>query len=115
MSPRRRTPRTAGKHALLAGAAVALFWSACAHAQAPAGPSPDGLQKDEMYMEADEVIRDDDEGITTAQGNIEVRYNRRTLRANRLVYNDQTGVIRALERRHHQPADQLQERALPER
>ena len=46
-------------------------------------------------MEADEVIRDDDEGITTAQGNIEVRYNRRTLRANRLVYNDQTGVIRA--------------------
>ncbi len=46
-------------------------------------------------MEADEVIRDDDEGVTTAQGNIEVRYNRRTLRANRLVYNDRTGVIHA--------------------
>ena len=35
-------------------------------------------------MEADEVIRDDDAGITTALGNIEVRYNNRTLRADRL-------------------------------
>ena len=87
--------RVPGKRALLAGAAVALLWTACAHAQAPAGPSPDGLQKDEMYMEADEVIREDDAGLTTANGNIEVRYNGRTLRANRLIYNDQTGVIRA--------------------
>lgn len=98
MSPRRRPPRSAGKRVLLAGAALALFCAGPAFAQAPqpaAAPSPDGLQPDEMYMEADEVIRDDDAGITTAQGNIEVRYDGRTLRANKLVYNDQTGVIRA--------------------
>jgi len=97
MSPRRRTPRAAGKRALLAGAAIALLWTAQAQAQAQAPasqPSADGLQQDEMYMEADEVIRDDDAGITTAQGNIEVRYNGRTLRGDRLVYNDKTGVIR---------------------
>lgn len=96
MSPRRRMPRTAGKRALLAGAAIALLWAAQAEAQAPAPkPSADGLQSDEMYMEADEVIRDDDAGVTTANGNIEVRYDGRTLRADRLVYNDRTGVIRA--------------------
>ncbi|HEY0650793.1 LPS-assembly protein LptD [Phenylobacterium sp.] len=93
MSPRRRSPSAAGKRALLAGAAVALLWTACAHAQTAKGPS-DGLQKDEMYMEADEVLRDDDVGLTTATGNIEVRYNGRTLRADKLVYNDRTGVIR---------------------
>lgn len=93
MSPRRRLPSAAGKRALLAGAAAALLWTAGAQAQTAKGP-PDGLQKDEMYMEADEVLRDDDAGLTTANGNIEVRYNGRTLRADKLVYNDRTGVIR---------------------
>lgn len=76
---------------------MAVLWAGGAWAQAPAPaakPSADGLQKDEMYMEADEVTRDDDAGITTANGNIEVRYNGRTLRADKLVYNDKTGVIR---------------------
>lgn len=96
MSPRRRPPRSAGKRALLAGAALALLCATPVFAQ-PGQPAttPDGLQPDEMYMEADEVIREDDAGITTAQGNIEIRYDGRTLRANKLVYNDQTGVIRA--------------------
>jgi len=96
MSPLRRTPRTAGKRALLAGAAIAFLWAAQGHAQAPAAkpPSADGLQKDEMYMEADEVVRNDDDGVTTANGNIEVRYNGRTLRADKLVYDDKSGVIR---------------------
>lgn len=97
MSPRRRTPRASGKRALLAGAAIAFLWTAQGYAQAPAAspPSADGLQKDEMYMEADEVIRDDDAGVTTANGHIEVRYNGRTLRADKLVYDDKSGVIRA--------------------
>lgn len=100
MSSRRRTPRLAGKQALLAGAALAILCAGGAHAQAPgpaapATPSADGLQKGEMYMEADEVIRDDDAGRTTANGNIEVRYEGRTLRADKLVYDDKTGVIHA--------------------
>jgi LPS-assembly protein len=109
MSPRRPRPRSAGKRALLAGAALALLGCVHAHAQtqikptlaAPPKPGPvstkgvpDGLQQDEMYMEADEVIRDDKEGLTTATGNVEVRYNGRTLRADKLIYNDQTGVVR---------------------
>jgi LPS-assembly protein len=90
----------------MAGAAIAILWSATAHAQAPAAapapaaaapgpPSPDGLQEGELYMEADEVVREDEIGRTTAQGDIEVRYNGRTLRADRMVYEEQTGVIRA--------------------
>jgi LPS-assembly protein len=104
MSPRRRPPRSFGKRALLAGAALALLGCGHAYAQGallpapatgvPHKPVPDGMQKDEMYMEADEVVRDDKGGVTTAQGNVEVRYNGRTLRADRLVYNDQTGVVR---------------------
>ena len=63
MVPRRRPPRTGGKRALLAGAAFALLSCAPAYAQEPAPPAPpgpDGLQRDEMYMEADEVIRPGD-------------------------------------------------------
>jgi LPS-assembly protein len=83
---------------LLAGAALSLVLALPAVAQTPANDATrgaDGLQPDEMYMEADEVVRDDDAGLTTANGNIEVRYNGRTLRADRLVYDDRTGVIRA--------------------
>jgi len=108
MSPRRLTPQ-AGKRALMAGAAIAILWGAQAHAQgsgqtaAPAAPAAapvppptrDGLQQGELYMEADEVVREDEIGRTTATGHIEVRYNGRTLRADRLVYEDKTGVIRA--------------------
>jgi len=105
MSPRRRTP--AGKRALLAGAALALLTCAHAYAQgrpallpAPrnppaAKPHADGLQQDEMYMEADEVIREDKVKRTTANGNVEVRYNGRTLRADKLVYDDESGVVHA--------------------
>ncbi|WP_293899725.1 LPS-assembly protein LptD [Phenylobacterium sp.] len=116
MSSPRRWPRSSGKRALLAGAAIALFCTAHGHAQTktipdgpkevlrarppaaakPAAPKPvaDGLQPDEMYMEADEVIREDKSGVTTANGNVEVRYNGRTLRADKLVYDDASGVVR---------------------
>ncbi|HEX7885668.1 MAG TPA: LPS-assembly protein LptD [Phenylobacterium sp.] len=81
----------------MAGAALAFLCTVPGHAQAPAAkpPSADGLQKGEMYMEADEVVRDDDAGVTTANGHIEVRYNDRTLRADKLIYDDKSGVIRA--------------------
>ena len=104
-SLRRRSPRAPaqvageagrfGRRALMAGVALAVLWGAAALAQPVGEPSPDGLQKDELYMEADEVVREDKTGRTTANGNIEVRHNGRTLRADRLTYDDQTGVIRA--------------------
>jgi LPS-assembly protein len=94
---------------MLAGAALAVLWSAAAHAQAtspdtakPAAAAPasrDGLQAGELYMEADQVVRDDEARRTTAEGSVEIRYEGRTVRANRLVYEEAEtagqGVIRA--------------------
>ena len=48
----------------------------------------DGLKPGELYMEADQLVRDDKNGITTAEGNVEIRYEDRTLRADRLVYKE---------------------------
>ena len=60
---------------------------------------PDGLAPDELYMEADLLTRDDKAKHTTAEGNVEIRYQGRTLRADRVTYDEgaegQQGVIRA--------------------
>jgi LPS-assembly protein len=113
MSPGRRTP-SAAQRALFAGAAAALWLHAPAFAQhrqqatAPGAagkpradaPSPDGLAPDELYMEADRLTRDDKAKRTTAEGNVEIRYQGRTLRADRVVYDEgqdhREGVIRAM-------------------
>ncbi len=101
--------------ALLTGVAWAAFWPALAAAQPvgsggnplgrdqrgqilnqgllqperarPARPAnTDGLAPGELYMEADQLVRDDKAGVTTAEGDVEIRYQGRTLRADRLVY-----------------------------
>ena len=66
----------------------------------PAAPANnDGLKPGELYLEADQLVRDDRAARTTAQGSVEVRYEGRTLRADRLVYEEgksgRQGVIRA--------------------
>ncbi|HEY8574608.1 LPS-assembly protein LptD [Phenylobacterium sp.] len=109
MSSARRSPSAVAKRALLAGVALTVAWSPYAQAQTPAAPgaapaatparTPDGLEPGELYMEADEVVRDDEKRLTTAQGNVEVRYEGRTLRADRLIFQESDvegqGVIRA--------------------
>ena len=99
---------------MLAGAAVvAMLALSPAHAQThthqhpallnppPAKPGAvaDGLAPDELYMEADLLTRDDKTKHTTAEGSVEVRYEGRTLRADRVTYDEgadgQQGVIRA--------------------
>jgi LPS-assembly protein len=59
----------------------------------------DGLAPGELYMEADQLTRDDKSKITTAEGHVEIRYEGRTIRADRLVYTEGEsagmGVIRA--------------------
>ncbi|MFL5295997.1 MAG: LPS-assembly protein LptD [Phenylobacterium sp.] len=117
MSFRRRTPPIAAggfaKRALLAGAALAVLCPGLARAQvgplgpqgriergqilnetAPAGrpkatapANLDGLKPGELYMEADQLSEDQKTGVTTAEGNVEVRYQDKTLRADRLVYD----------------------------
>ncbi|HEX3701033.1 MAG TPA: LPS-assembly protein LptD [Phenylobacterium sp.] len=109
MRPRRRPPTAAAKCALLASAAMAVLWAGPAAAQIknnifrappPPPPIPDGLQPGEMYMEADEIVRDDQHKVTTAQGSVEVRYQGRTLRADKVVYAEGAqrgqGIVRAI-------------------
>lgn len=92
----RRSPPSAAKHGLLAGVAFTVLCAASAHAQTVAQtPPPVGLQEGELYLEADLVVRDDDAKTFTAKGDVEVRYNGRTLRANELVYDEARGVITA--------------------
>lgn len=53
-------------------------------------------QSESVVLEADEIVNDDAARTVTAQGDVQVRYQDRTLRADQLVYNLDTGVIRAL-------------------
>ena len=46
-------------------------------------------------MVADEIQFDSQAGTVTAVGNVEVYYGQRTLTADRIIYNDRTGKIRA--------------------
>ena len=104
MSPGRLTP-TAVKCAMFASVALSAMLAQSAASAQPAAPpasrttSADGLAPDEMYMEADLLTRDDKAGVTTAEGSVEIRYEGRTLRADRVVYQEgpkgQPGVIRA--------------------
>lgn len=57
--------------------------------------SADGLKPGELYLEADLVTRNDKTKLTTAEGQVEVRYQGRTLRADQLVYDEAKGVMTA--------------------
>ncbi|MBW3559287.1 MAG: LPS assembly protein LptD [Proteobacteria bacterium] len=60
----------------------------------PEGPEgDDGLGPNGIYLEADQVI--DDNGVRTATGAVEARYQGRTVRANEVVYNTRTRVVTA--------------------
>jgi LPS-assembly protein len=63
---------------------------------APADTTADQLMGDQaFYMEADTVVRDDENHLWTARGSVEARYQGRTLRANEVVYNTVNGVVTA--------------------
>lgn len=99
MSSGRRS--ASAKRGLLAGVALVVLPASYAHAQAPAAPSSataapaDGMQRGQIYLEADLVIRDDKNKVSTARGDVEVRYNGRTLRAQEIVYDENRGVMTA--------------------
>lgn len=92
---------------LLAGAALAtLAFASPALAQdpgaaaAPAAPvrpaaEDDGLGARGFYLESDVLIQDDRAQTVTAQGDVEVRYRGRTLRAQSIVYEIKSGLITA--------------------
>ena len=51
---------------------------------------------DIIYLEADSLINDETESTLTAKGNVEGRYQDRTLRADRVTYNNLTGQVIAM-------------------
>ncbi|MDB5459952.1 MAG: organic solvent tolerance protein, partial [Caulobacteraceae bacterium] len=53
------------------------------------------LDNQGFYMEADTIVRDDENHTWTARGGVEARYQGRTLRANEIIYNTVTGVVTA--------------------
>ncbi|MBS0408324.1 MAG: LPS-assembly protein LptD [Proteobacteria bacterium] len=104
------------RSAWLAGAAAAVLAGAVAQpGAAAAAPSPeaslpatppappvvappapdDGLAGGGFYLEADELTQDNTTHRYTATGNVEARYNGRTLRARSLEYDSNTGVVTA--------------------
>jgi LPS-assembly protein len=101
-----------GKAALLLGVAAISFLANEAQAKSGKDPSAtpkigaakaatpavvdDGLGPKDIYLEADSVVDDRDQHTVTATGNVEVRYQGRTLRADSVTYNSVTGVTHAV-------------------
>jgi LPS-assembly protein len=76
-----------------------------ANIAAPAAPAQSGAQaptaapaaqQDLVLLEADTIINDDVAKTVTAEGDVQVRYEGRTLRADTLLYHLDTGVIEAI-------------------
>ena len=51
---------------------------------------------DIIYLDADELVRDEVGQVLVAKGDVEGRYQDRTLRADKVVYNIKTGRVVAL-------------------
>jgi LPS-assembly protein len=110
------------KSSLLGGAALAFLFAASASAQtafdlptlvpgsaapvlqedvpeaAPATPPPpapgdDALGQHGFYLEADTLVRNDKANIWIARGEVEARYQGRTLRGDEIIYNVTNGSV----------------------
>lgn len=74
--------------------AIATALPAMAAAPEPAAPlADDGLGETGYLLESDTLIQDDTGGTITAEGEVQIRNQGRTLRADRVVYNRTTGVV----------------------
>jgi LPS-assembly protein len=77
--------------------AAALLGAGSGAMAAPSPPVPaeDGLSPDQLYLEADTVTRDSETGRTVAKGNVQARYQGRTLTADEVVFEPADRLIRA--------------------
>lgn len=91
--PGGRTP--SGWAALAAAMAVGASPAAALAQTAAQTAEPAAEQTGAVLLEADEIINDEASGAVTAQGDVQVRYQGRTMRADQLVYNLNTGDITA--------------------
>lgn len=58
-------------------------------------PGPDGLREDGFYLEARTVGEDRENNLIIARGAVQGRYRGRTIRADEIIYNTETGVVTA--------------------
>ncbi len=58
-------------------------------------PGPDGLREDGFYLEADTVGEDRENHRIVARGHVQGRYRGRTLRADEITYEQDTGLVTA--------------------
>jgi LPS-assembly protein len=88
-----------GRGRLLVGAALLALATAfpafAQEAAATATAQDDGLGDRGFYLESDSLIQDDANQVVSAEGDVEVRYRGRTLRAQSIVYEIKTGLITA--------------------
>ena len=89
--PAERTPF--GWAALAAALAMSASPAALAQALEPQASTE---QTDRVLLEADQLVNDELAQTITAEGDVHVRYQGRTLRSDRLVYDLNSGVIRAI-------------------
>lgn len=86
-----------GWAALAAALAVTTSPAALAQTQTTsATPTSAEQAGEQVLLEADQVTDDEVARTITAEGNVQVRYGLRTMRADRLVYNLDSGVIQAI-------------------
>ena len=80
---------------LLAAPASAQFTQNAAGSNRPLTLKADSPFRDPdiIYLEADELINDEIAGVLTASGEVEGRYQDRTLRADKVVYNLDSGLV----------------------
>ena len=99
MTKASRTVQRPTRARLLAGAAaltlLALASPSLAQTTEAAVPTTDGLAPEAFFLEADEVVQNDGENLVTAKGDVEVRYQGRTLRAQEVTYDRASGVVTA--------------------
>jgi len=79
----------------LSAPAAAQFTQNAAGTNRPLTLDPDSPFRDPdiIYLEADELINDEAAGVLTASGEVEGRYQDRTLRADKVIYTLNTGVV----------------------
>ncbi|MGD9816100.1 MAG: LPS-assembly protein LptD [Hyphomonadaceae bacterium] len=86
-----------GWAALAAALAMSVSPAALAQTQPSTSPTPaPAAQSETVMLEADELVDDQEARTVTAQGDVQIRYQGRTMRADRLVYDLNTGEIRAI-------------------
>lgn len=82
-----------GRTAFAAILILSLAWAPSAFTQSELLERPDPNQP--VALVADQISFDNELGIVTADGSVEVYYGDRTLTADRIVYDDRTGRISA--------------------